>query len=1254
VQTNFYIPDDVEVSNDAKDLLKKLICSAENRIGKSGIDEIKNHPFFAGIDWDNMRKLPPPYLPELSGDSDTSNFDEFEPVKPGRDPAPSAGSNVIVAHLPFIGFTYTHSSLISDKPLLEDVDGPKGKSARAAGMATENKRLREKVNSLEKQIQELKQETLVRKHAARRTSLMEDGDDRCSQLEKDLKALKREKMKLDDELESVRGKLTSKEKDFRDLKSATRELRYENEQLVNKFQDLRTQKSKLAQLVKEREEEIDQMQSKLDRTKRDLRDAEHQRRSLSTELEEMKGELTVELKMRKKSEESSKALEQQLHGIQRGVQSDRGRSSQTQTLQKEIDRLEKKVKDLETDQQETLSKMKAQHKNDVSSLQASLDKSEVHNSDLMKECDSLKKKIEDVRRTSMLELDASLNEKNTRFLKEKQTLQAENKKLQDEIEKMTLELSDASHSKVENESELKELRKYKDQLTSWENQIATVIQWMTEEKDARNYLETMASKLTSDVDRIKSQYHRMHLQKEEWKTLRSQKKEKQDLLDLQLSLQTEVNAKKDIQEKLTKMTKEFTETEKKLQETEKAKAQLLVQFNTIQQELVQAKAAVRRAESRSSIIASQQHQVQVSQPSSHGVGGGTTSHEMVIRSFEVPTKCDHCTSFMQGQVRQGMTCKVCHFSCHVGCAEQAVQICPLPPGQVRTPMGIDIHHGVGTACEGWIKIPKPGGVRKGWQRQYAIICDFKIFFHDVVDNKVSPSATLVFDMRDENFAVSTVTREDVIHASSRLIPFIFKVSCSSNKCPSVVMELLILTENNETERDKWFAVIEELLKAIKSKDMTMPSIVSPVEMYDNTQIDVLKTTAAAAILDSERVLLGSEDGLFLLEIADDGAHRLGDKKVVQIEVVQEEDTVIYLGGKHRMPSLVCMSQLGSSDLESSVIRINDAKYAQFMACGTVASSRCVCIALKRKVIVYEITKLMARYTRLKEFEVKFQVQCMSIKSGRLLLGSLSQFYLYNLTTFDQTPTKLINAEDLSLGFIRLNELDAINCVELSATKEYLLCFHYLAVYVNGEGKRSRKEELLWHSTPLAIAYKSPHLIVYCDSGVEIYDADQAKWIQTIPIRKLHSISENGSLVMTSDSPRLLYMKHIYDEFELTLPDLSKRKRNTRRHSSQRGKSSRPLISAPMDFSHVSHIGPGELMSSVSQDGGLESKFSVPGRPISGSMSAYTLRDTPDDPSPVVAKRKNLLRIQSAERVSAEINPDSFPKSDSNTPDGDSS
>ena len=56
-------------------------------------------------------------------------------------------------------------------------------------------------------------------------------------------------------------------------------------------------------------------------------------------------------------------------------------------------------------------------------------------------CDGLKKKMEEMRRTNMQELDASLNEKNQRFLKEKQSLQAENKKLHEEIEKVSTSMN---------------------------------------------------------------------------------------------------------------------------------------------------------------------------------------------------------------------------------------------------------------------------------------------------------------------------------------------------------------------------------------------------------------------------------------------------------------------------------------------------------------------------------------------------------------------------------------------------------------------------------------------------------------------------------------------------------------------------------------------------------------------------------------------------------------------------------------------
>lgn len=49
-------PDDVEVSNDAKDLLEELLCSANSRLGKYGFQDFEKHPFFITIDWNNIRQ----------------------------------------------------------------------------------------------------------------------------------------------------------------------------------------------------------------------------------------------------------------------------------------------------------------------------------------------------------------------------------------------------------------------------------------------------------------------------------------------------------------------------------------------------------------------------------------------------------------------------------------------------------------------------------------------------------------------------------------------------------------------------------------------------------------------------------------------------------------------------------------------------------------------------------------------------------------------------------------------------------------------------------------------------------------------------------------------------------------------------------------------------------------------------------------------------------------------------------------------
>ena len=78
----FKIPSEVKISPEAEDLIMKLINNPNKRLGKNGAAEIKNHPFFKGFDWDNIRSLKPPFIPELDNEYDTKYFEAFEEIEP--------------------------------------------------------------------------------------------------------------------------------------------------------------------------------------------------------------------------------------------------------------------------------------------------------------------------------------------------------------------------------------------------------------------------------------------------------------------------------------------------------------------------------------------------------------------------------------------------------------------------------------------------------------------------------------------------------------------------------------------------------------------------------------------------------------------------------------------------------------------------------------------------------------------------------------------------------------------------------------------------------------------------------------------------------------------------------------------------------------------------------------------------------------------------------------------------------------------
>uniref|UniRef100_A0A914X1Z7 non-specific serine/threonine protein kinase n=1 Tax=Plectus sambesii TaxID=2011161 RepID=A0A914X1Z7_9BILA len=71
-------PPEMPISAEAKATVKRFCCDADRRLGHNGgLEEIKQNPFFRGVDWAHIRERPAPIRIEVRSIDDTSNFDDF-------------------------------------------------------------------------------------------------------------------------------------------------------------------------------------------------------------------------------------------------------------------------------------------------------------------------------------------------------------------------------------------------------------------------------------------------------------------------------------------------------------------------------------------------------------------------------------------------------------------------------------------------------------------------------------------------------------------------------------------------------------------------------------------------------------------------------------------------------------------------------------------------------------------------------------------------------------------------------------------------------------------------------------------------------------------------------------------------------------------------------------------------------------------------------------------------------------------------
>uniref|UniRef100_A0A383V4A7 non-specific serine/threonine protein kinase n=1 Tax=Tetradesmus obliquus TaxID=3088 RepID=A0A383V4A7_TETOB len=98
-------PQEIAISPAAKDLIQRLMCDVDDRLGTNGVQEIKSHAFFEGVDWEGLHSRAAPYVPRVEHELDTQNFERFDEDMNMNSPA-AAMRKANIADPHFIGYTY--------------------------------------------------------------------------------------------------------------------------------------------------------------------------------------------------------------------------------------------------------------------------------------------------------------------------------------------------------------------------------------------------------------------------------------------------------------------------------------------------------------------------------------------------------------------------------------------------------------------------------------------------------------------------------------------------------------------------------------------------------------------------------------------------------------------------------------------------------------------------------------------------------------------------------------------------------------------------------------------------------------------------------------------------------------------------------------------------------------------------------------------------------------------------------------------
>uniref|UniRef100_A0A8C9XIR1 Rho-associated protein kinase n=1 Tax=Sander lucioperca TaxID=283035 RepID=A0A8C9XIR1_SANLU len=625
-------PEDVEMSQDAKDLICAFLTDRKVRLGRTGVDEIKCHPFFKNDQWtfDNIRETVAPVVPELNGDIDTSNFDDIEDDK-GAAETFSPPKAFVGNQLPFVGFTYFKEDQI------EKDGNDYWVIAFYFFSGHLSEQLQKKLHQLEEQVDHEMQakDELEHKIANNRLDkLVKELDKEMSsrqKVEASLRQLERERALLQHQSTENLRKVEIETDRKRSLENELNNLRDQLEDLRKKNQNSQISNENNIQLQRQLEEANAVLQAEQEaaaRLKKSQAEAQKQAESLEVSLREMQEKCS-------QLENSKMELEKRLMGLQAELEEERRhRNLGTETitdLQGRISGLEEEVKDVKSSLSKVQSEKKLLHEklNDLEkeksnqeidltfklkSLQQSLeqeeaehkatkaklaDKNNIHQS--IEEKSEALKKMEctlQEERSLKLQLEGKLlqQQKDHSMLdcdyKQAQhkleELQAQKEKMSEEVKSLSVRLEQEIHKRSMSQSDLKMQNQQVSVLLSSEKQLKQELNHLL---DMKQVLEKQNQELRREKQEVGGQLKELkdQLEAEQYFTTlyKTQIRELKDERDERNKLYKEVQQRlAEYQEERSSMTAQLEASLTKADSEQLARSIAEEQYSDLEKEKI--------------------------------------------------------------------------------------------------------------------------------------------------------------------------------------------------------------------------------------------------------------------------------------------------------------------------------------------------------------------------------------------------------------------------------------------------------------------------------------------------------------------------------------------------------------------------------------------------------------------------------------------------------------------------------------------